>query len=141
MKNNDSDIKFIYNKPSLPIFLIIFYILFIGTTIVFALYKDSYDKLSVKGIVDNNTIVIPTTIDNVTNISKSKKMKIDDKYHKFKINNYSEIYNEGNINVQDVIVSSDVTNKMNNQVLDITFYYNKEPMYKKILRGVFKWKN
>ena len=48
---------------------------------------------------------------------------------------YSDIYSNGNINVQEI----QFTNKMkkeNNEIVEITFYYNKDLIIKKIMKGV-----
>ncbi len=138
MKKYDSNIKFIYSKPKPSTVVILFYMIFLNLVIILALTKEVYSKIQVKGIVTNSNIVIPTTLDNISKISISDKLKIDSKEYKFKILNYSELYTEGNVNIQDVIINSDVKNKKDNQVIDITFYYNKEKLIKKIWRGVFK---
>lgn len=138
MKTYNKHIKFIYDKPKKIIFVISLYFVVFTLFILLAMFTKIYNKVELKGIVLDNKIIIPSTLDNISLVSKSKKIKIDNKYYKFKILEYSEVYNDGNINLQDVTLSSNIKNKSNNQVVEITFYYNYERLFKKLLRGVLK---
>ena len=138
MKTYNENIKFIYDKPKKLIIIMIFYLILFLTFLYMSCTQKIYSHINTKAIISNKTLIIPQTLDNINKISNSNLLKIDSKYQKFKIIKYGEVYNEGNINLQDLVVSSNVKNKKDNQIIDVTFYYDKELIIKKILKGVFK---
>ena len=138
MKSYNNNMNFIYAKPHLLNLTPFFCYILIILSFLFLLNYKSYSKIHIKGIVSNNKIIVPTSTYNISNIKNSKKMKIDNRLTNFKIYEFSEIYNDGNINLQDVVIQVDFKNKLENEVVDLTFYYNKDYIVKKILKGVFK---
>ena len=131
--------KFVYTKPLSFKILICIYLILLVIIVPYLLKYKTYSKIRLKGIINNNQIIIPTEISDISNIKKSEKISLDnEKNLNFKIDNFSEVYNDGNINLQDITISCDVKNKIENEIINITFYYDKDYVYKKILKGAFK---
>ena len=138
MQEYNSNLKFIYEKPKKYNFIIIIYLILIFYFLIYCLVMKTYSKLEVKATWNNKNIIIPMILDNVNKIEKSDFLKIDGKKYNFKIEEYGEIYNNGEINLQDLKISSKINKKLENQVIEITFYYDKELLLKKIVKGVLE---
>jgi hypothetical protein len=134
---NYKNISFIYKQPKKMRIVFGVYILLIIFLLFILCTVSDYSKLSTKAIVNEDMLVIPTTIENTKIITKSTFYKIDNVKYKIKTIEYSEIYNDGQQNLQDISLKSDVHSK-NNQVLDVTFYYDKDVLIKKIMKGILK---
>lgn len=138
MQNYNSNMQFIHKKPKHIKWIFVFYLfLFIGLILYFSVIK-IYSKLNCKAIVINNNLVISSSINDINKLVKSKYFKINDKKYTFNVLNYSNIYNNGNINLQDIEISSSYKNKKENQIIDLTFYYDEEKIIKKIVKGVLQ---
>lgn len=136
--NSFDNLKFIYEKPKKHNIVLLIYILLMIFLIIFSSTIKCYSKLKVKATFLDDKIIIPIMLDNTEVIEKSVFLKIDDKKYNFKIMEYSEIYNDGDVNIQDIIISSNISEKLENQVFELTFYYDKELLIKKIVKGVLE---
>ncbi|MBE6160778.1 MAG: hypothetical protein E7158_00960 [Firmicutes bacterium] len=133
-----NNMNFIYSKPFSLMFLLIFYITIIVLSFLLILNYKTYSKIHIKGIISKNELIVPVNTSNISVIKKSKKIKIDNTVSNFKIYEFSEIYNDGNTSLQDVIIKTNIQNKKENEIVDLTFYFDKDYIVKKILKGVFK---
>lgn len=136
--NDLTNIKFIYEKPKKYTIIFVIYILLIIFFIILSFNIKIYSKLKVKATLLEDKIVVPMILDNVDKIEKSTFLKLDDKKYNFKILEYGEIYNDGNVNIQDVVIESKIDKKLKNQIFELTFYFDEEKIIKKIVKGVLE---
>lgn len=136
--NSLDNFKFIYEKPKKYNIVLLIYILLLIFLIIFSSTIKCYSKLKVKATFIDDEIIIPIILDNTKVIEKSDFLKIDDKKYNFEILEYGEIYNDGDVNIQDIIINSNISKKLENQVFELTFYYDEELLIKKIVKGVLK---
>lgn len=138
MQEYNKNLKFIYEKPKKYNLLIITYICLMIIFLIYALSIKKYSKFETKAILINNEIIIPTVLENVNLIEKSEYFKLDSNKYTFKIKEYGKIYNNKEINLQDLTISSNIDKKLENQIFNITFYYDNELIIKKIVEGVLE---
>ena len=136
--NELTNIKFIYEKPKKYTIIIVIYILLIIFFIILSFNIKIYSKLKVKATLLEDKIVFPMILDNIEKIEKSTFLKLADKKYNFKILEYGKIYNDGNVNIQDIVIDSKINKKFENQIFELTFYYDEEKMIKKIIKGVLE---
>lgn len=136
--NDLTNIKFIYEKPKKYTIIFVIYILLIIFFIILSFNIKIYSKLKVKTTLLEDKIVVPMILDNVDKIEKSTFLKLNDKKYNFKILEYGEIYNNGNLNIQDIVIDSKINKKFENQIFELTFYYDEEKIIKKIVKGVLE---
>lgn len=129
------DLNFVYGKHKKLKIIFIFYLVIVMSIISFFLFLKIPNKYITNGIIKDNYIVLTENVLNAKKISQSYQYKINNSLFILDSFNYSDIYSNGNINVQEI----QFTNKMkkeNNEIVEITFYYNKDLIIKKIMKGV-----
>lgn len=129
------DLNFVYGKHKKLKIIFIFYLVIVMSIISFFLFLKIPNKYITNGIIKDNYIVLTENVLNAKKISQSYQYKINDSLFILDSFKYSDIYSNGNINVQEI----QFTNKMkkeNNEIVEITFYYNKDLIIKKIMKGV-----
>ena len=136
--NDLTNMKFIYEKPKKYTIIFAIYILLIILFIILSFNIKIYSKLKVKATLLEDKVVVPMILDNVDKIEKSTFLKLADKKYNFKILEYGKIYNDGNVNIQDIVIDSKINKKFENQIFELTFYYDEEKMIKKIVKGVLE---
>ena len=136
--NDLTNMKFIYEKPKKYTIIFAIYILLIIFFIILSFNIKIYSKLKVKATLLEDKVVVPMILDNVDKIEKSTFLKLADKKYNFKILEYGKIYNNGNLNIQDIVIDSKINKKFENQIFKLTFYYDEEKMIKKIVKGVLE---
>ena len=136
--NNLANMKFIYEKPKKYTIIFVIYILLIIFFIILSFNIKIYSKLKVKATLLEDKVVVPIILDNVDKIEKSTFITLDDKKYNFKILEYGKIYNDGNVSIQDVVIDSKISKKLENQIFELTFYYDEEKIIKKIVKGVLE---
>lgn len=134
--NSVEEFNFIYQKPKKLRYIYIFYLLILLILIYISFTKETMSKYTTNGIVKDNEIISSSVISNVQKISQSSYYKINKKIYKSENFIYSDIYSNGNINIQDIKIENK-TKKNNNEIVEITFYYGKDLIIKKIMKGVF----
>ena len=130
------DLNFVYGKHKKLKIIFIFYLVIVMSIISFFLFFKIPNKYITNGIIKDNYIVLTENVLNAKKISQSYQYKINNSLFILDSFKYSDIYSNGNINVQEI----QFTNKMkkeNNEIVEITFYYNKDLIIKKIMKGVF----
>ena len=135
MKNN---YLFINKKPKNFFILNIIYLILFVSAIIFLSFLKTYDKKVLKGVVINNQIVIPINVLDEKIITSSKYIKIDNRKYNLDIIEISEVYSDGNINMQDVKIKFNNKKYFDNQIVEVTIYYEYDYLIKKIVRGVFE---
>ena len=135
MKNN---YLFINKKPRTFFILKIIYLILFVSAIIFLPFLKMYDKKILKGVVINNQIVISINVLDEKMITNSKYIKIDNRKYNLDIIEISEVYNDGNINMQDVKIKFNNKKYFDNQIVEVTIYYEYDYLIKKIVRGVFE---
>ena len=135
MKNN---YLFINKKPKNFFILNIIYLILFVSAIIFLSFLKTYDKKVLKGVVINNQIVIPINVLDEKIITGSKYIKIDNRKYNLDIIEISEVYSDGNINMQDVKIKFNNKKYFDNQIVEVTIYYEYDYLIKKIVRGVFE---
>ena len=129
------DLNFVYGKHKKLKIIFIFYSIIVMSIISFSLFLKIPNKYITNGIIKDNYIVLTENVLNAKKISQSYQYKINNSLFILDSFKYSDIYSNGNINVQEI----QFTNKMkkeNNEIVEITFYYNKDLIIKKIMKGV-----
>jgi len=129
------DLNFVYGKHKKLKIIFIFYLFIVMSIISFFLFLKIPNKYITNGIIKDNYIVLTENVLNAKKISQSYQYKINNSLFILDSFKYSDIYSNGNINVQEI----QFTNKMkkeNNEIVEITFYYNKDLIIKKIMKGV-----
>ena len=138
MKKYNLNYNFVYKKPKRFIVLILIYVFLFNVVILFLLFNKGFSKKTYKGVIEDNKIVVVVSALDTYNLTKSSYVKIGDKKEKFSIREISEIYNDGNLNLQDIIINYKNSKNNKNQLVDVTFYYDYDYKIKKIVRGVLK---
>ena len=96
----------------------------------------TYNVYNTKALFINNSIILNVELGNSDIINNSSYLKIDNKKYNYKIKSISDIKVDNFINYQEIQI--DVSNSfIENQVLDITFYYKEEKIIKKIIDIIF----
>ena len=121
-----------YKKHVLLIFLFIIII----TSFVISFNTKAYSSYKTYGIYLDNHLYVDIPIDNSDAVKKGIYLKIDDEKYDIEIEEISDLQVEGNINYQTYSLKS-FTEYKNNQVVEITFYYNKQRIIKKIINLIF----
>ena len=106
--------------------------------ISFSLFLKIPNKYITNGIVKDNYIVLTENVLNAKKISQSYQYEINNSLFILDSFKYSDIYSNGNINIQEIQFTNK-TKKENNEIVEITFYYNKDLIIKKIMKGVFNY--
>lgn len=129
------DLNFVYGKHKKLKIIFIFYLIIVMSIISFFLFFKIPNKYITNGIIKNNYIVLTENVLNAKKISQSYQYKINNSLFILDSFKYSDIYSNGNINVQEIQFTNK-TKKENNEIVEITFYYNKDLIIKKIMKGV-----
>ena len=116
--------------------LLIFWFIIIITSFVISFNTKAYSSYKTYGIYLDNHLYVDIPIDNSDAVKKGIYLKIDDQKYDIEIEEISDLQVEGNINYQTYSLKS-FTEYKNNQVVEITFYYNKQRMIKKIINLIF----
>ena len=133
MQYNYASLNYLtYKKHVLLIFLFIIII----TSFVISFNTKAYSSYKTYGIYLDNHLYVDIPIDNSDAVKKGIYLKIDDQKYDIEIEEISDLQVEGNINYQTYSLKS-FTEYKNNQVVEITFYYNKQRMIKKIINLIF----
>ena len=131
--------QFIYMKPLNLKYILFFYMLIFSIFFYIIFTHYSYNKLKIQGIMNSNHIIVPAIINNSIIISKSDKVLLDNKFYKYNIVKFSEIYSNDNLSIQDITIDlKDKIEFKENKIVDLVFYYDKDLIIKKIMKGVFK---
>ena len=138
MKKYNLNYNFVYKKPKIFIVLLLIYVFLFNVVILFLLFNKGFSKKTYKGEIDDNKIVVVVSALDTYNLTKSSYVKIGDKKEKFSIREISEIYKNGNLNLQNIIINYKNSKNNKNQLVDVTFYYDYDYKIKKIVRGVLK---
>ncbi len=130
------DLNFVYRKHKKLKIIFIFYSIIVMSIISFSLFLKIPNKYITNGIVKDNYIVLTENVLNAKKISQSYQYEINNSLFILDSFKYSDIYSNGNINIQEIQFTNK-TKKENNEIVEITFYYNKDLIIKKIMKGVF----
>lgn len=129
------DLNFVYGKHKKLKIIFIFYLVIVMSIISFFLFLKIPNKYITNGIIKDNYIVLTENVLNAKKISQSYQYRINNSLFVLDSFKYSDIYSNGNINVQEIQFTNK-TKKENNEIVEITFYYNKDLIIKKIMKGV-----
>ena len=121
-------------KPKYKLwFLIITFLI-----IVFIIYfcnKNIYDTIKIKGIIKNNSIMINMPVKYSDTLINGNFLKIDNKKYDYKINKISslKIDDQSLLEYQTIEIKI-VNNFKDNQILNLSIFYNNEKIINKIKR-------
>ncbi len=121
-----------YKKHILAIFLIIIFI----SSMVISFRLKAYSSFKTYGVFIDNHLYVDIPIDNSDAVNKGTYLKIDDYKYDFKIEEISDLQVEGSINYQTYSLKI-MKEYQNNQVVEITFYYDKQRIIRKIIDIIF----
>ena len=97
---------------------------------------ESYDKYMTYAVYNENNLQISVPINKTNNVINSEYILIDKQKYSFSINYISNIEVENMVNYQNIYLNNG-EKYLDNQVLKITFYYNKQRIIKKIINVIF----
>ena len=118
-------------------FMLIIIVLAISITIfILSCLLFTYDRYTIYGIWNDNSIIIDVPINNSDAVVKGMFIKIDDKDYSYNIKSISKLQEYNNLNYQTYQINIPKSFK-DNQVLNITFYYNRQRIIKKIIKNIF----
>ena len=104
--------------------------------LILSCFLSTYDKYTVSGIWENNSIAINLPINNSDAVINGKFIKIDNKNYSYNIKSISKLQEYNFINYQTYMINIS-QDFIDNQVLNITFYYNKQRIIQKIIKLIF----
>ncbi|MGN1379007.1 MAG: hypothetical protein ACI4XR_01235 [Bacilli bacterium] len=117
----------------------LFLIMFLGIFIIFIIlsfFLESYSNFNTYGIYENGFIKVNILVENSDKITLNNKMKIKNDEYSYKIDNISDLLNENYQNYQIYTLKTNI-NLKENEVVKITFYFDKEKIIKKIFKIIF----
>ena len=128
--------KSLYQIPYHKHFVLAFIIIIILISLVISCQIKAYSSFKTYGIYIDNHLYIDIPINNSDAVQKGEYLKIDDEKYAIEIEEISDLQVEGSINYQTYSLKSFKEFK-NNEVVEITFYYNKQRIIKKIIKLIF----
>ena len=123
------------NYHNYLVLLITVILLMIILVLSISLY--SYDKCNYVGVFNENQIFVNVLYNNSDAILKGTYMVIDKKQYKYVIKNISDLMIDNQINYQVYTIDFKDNSLMNNEIINITFYYNRQKIIKKIINFIF----
>ena len=125
---NILNIKPNYNK------MYIFFIITLVGLFIFTLNLKIYDTFKLKGIVNNNLILINLPIKYSDTIVKGKFVKIDNKKYSYQIKNISTIKIDKSNLIEYQTIEIKVSKKIyQNEIINLIIYFQKEKLINKII--------
>ncbi len=138
LDNHDSynSLLNISHKERLSLFILPVMIII---TIVLMCFIQSYDVSSFLYVYEKRFIVT-VPVEDSDYVINGDFVTVENHKYEYEISNISSVMNDGMTNYQNITINiNGIKEPINNQVGTISFYYNKEPIIKKILK-VFFWK-
>ena len=108
-----------------------------GILLILSLTLETYSTNLVYGIYNDNYILCSIPISNSDSVISGEYLKINNQKYKYDIKQISELYAIENENYQDYLLATVNNEYKNNQVIKMTFYYQKEKIIKKIIKTIF----
>ena len=130
--NNYNSILSIKYKTSI-LSIIISSILIIS--LILSFFLQTYTSYNVNGIY-RDCLIVSVPIENSDAVQKGEYLTIDGINYSYKIIKISELMVSDYINYQEYYIRID-KNFRQNEVINITFYYNKQRIIKKIIEIIF----
>ncbi|MEG0794424.1 MAG: hypothetical protein RSG95_01375 [Bacilli bacterium] len=116
-------------------FLLIVIITLISVFICYISNYKIYDKFNTYGVYKNGAIILNVEMEYSDTLFENNILKINKKEVDYEIVSLSDLLFDKNINYQEVILKTKETYQ-ENKILNLTFYYNKEKIFKKIINLV-----
>lgn len=116
-------------------FLLIVIITLISVFISYISNYKIYDKFNTYGVYKNGAIILNVEMEYSDTLFENNILKINKKEVDYEIVSLSDLLFDKNINYQEVILKTKETYQ-ENKILNLTFYYNKEKIFKKIINLV-----
>ncbi|MEG1892391.1 MAG: hypothetical protein RR189_00675 [Bacilli bacterium] len=116
-------------------FLLIVVITLISVFISYISNYKIYDKFNTYGVYKNGAIILNVEMEYSDTLFENNILKINKKEVDYEIVSLSDLLFDKNINYQEVILKTKETYQ-ENKILNLTFYYNKEKIFKKIINLV-----
>lgn len=99
-----------------------------------SIYYKTYDSYKVSGLVNDNNINITVLVKKIGNIIESDYLEINNKKYKFSVESISPVeYDMASNNFYQNITLSTSGNFLDNEVLELTFYKNKQRIITKVI--------
>lgn len=96
----------------------------------------TYDSYKCFGINNNKVITLNVPINNSDIITNGAYLKVNNEKHKYEVTSISNLKVEDYINYKEIKIKVD-NDLEDNEVVEITFYSNKEMLMKKIIKLIF----
>ena len=104
--------------------------------LILALCLESYDRYTTYAVYKDNNLQVNVPINEIDNVLKSEYIMSDKQAYSFSINYISDLEIENMVNYQYIYLNNGVK-YLDNQVIEITFYYDKQRLIKKIINIIF----
>jgi len=125
------NIKYKYSIFNISILLIIF-ITLILLSVIF-----TYSSFKILGIYNDDQIVISVPVENSDSVKNGTYLMIDNVKYDYRIIDISPIKEMNYVNYQDYNLKINDVSLKENEVVEITFHYNKQRIIKKIIDIIF----
>lgn len=116
--------------------LIIFLIIVLLVSLIVTFKTKAYSSYKTYGVYLNSQLYVDIPITNSDAVNKGEYIKIDNQKYDIVIREISGLQTQGNINYQTYSLKAFKEYK-NNQIVEITFYYNKQRIITKIMDIIF----
>ncbi len=124
-------------KPKNSLLLILMMSLLVALFISSCLVKsyENYSTMAYCVSEDGNYLNIDTEINDVSKITKSKFLKIDDKKYDFEVIEIGDLMIDeyAKINYQKILLKVN-KNLIDNEIIKVNFYYDQERIIKKLIK-------
>ena len=115
-------------------------IIVVGLTIILTIYiatKSLYDRLDLLAVSNGRNLVLAVPIEYSDTLTKDAVLNINKTKYNYAIESVSELlYDEvRQINYQNFIITIDKKYPLN-EIVKVTFYYNKERIIQKVIKFV-----
>ncbi|MBE6155152.1 MAG: hypothetical protein E7164_00135 [Firmicutes bacterium] len=115
------------------LYIVILIILLLVFVLMFVIY--TYSSYHTMGIY-NDGLIVSVPLKNSDVVIKGNYLMIENRNYEYEVLEISDIQAENYINYQDLRININEKFK-ENQVVEITFYYNKQRLIKKIVQFIF----
>lgn len=105
-------------------------------TLILMILIFTYSSYSTMGVYSGDEIIINVPLENSDAVMKGNYLMINDHKYNYKINEISSLQELNYVNYQEYHIKVNNTYKQN-EVLEITFYYKKQRVIKKLLEIIF----